>query len=194
MTEQQVRRGETLTFYADGVAGRNPPDWSVTYRIAGEGAKKSQVAALESSRWKAVFASSVTRDLPPGIYAYEAELTDGTEAYFIDSGRFELLPSLAHGDDREVEQTFAERALAKVEEVLLVASGSAEISFSVGDQSYTFESRGELMAFRETLRNEVRREQIRNSRGQRRDSNQIRVRLTNPGRSYRPGLPRRQRR
>ena len=194
MEEQTVRRGETLTFYADGMAGRNPPDWGVTYRIAGGGTRKEQAAALDGSRWKAVFPTSVTSTLPPGTYVYEAQLTDGTETYFVDSGRFEVLPSLAFDDVRTSEQSFAEQALEKVEEVLLAASGSAEISFSVGDQSYTFESRAELMAFRESLRNEVRREKIRNERGQRRDSNQFRVRLTNPSRLYRPGLPRRQRR
>lgn len=173
----QHKRGETLEFSVDGETGRDAPEWSVTYRLAGMGSSRAVEATQEGRVWKATVPSSVTRDLPSGLYEYEAELTDGETVRFVDEGRFEILPSLAYDDVREVELSFARQALAKVEEVLLDASESADVTFSIAGQSHTFESRQELMAFRETLRNQVRREDFAERHGTDPDDNEMRFRL-----------------
>lgn len=160
MNVRTVRTGETLIFELALSSDRAPPRWGLTYCISGEGILRDRTALVVDGIWRATFSSAETRDFPPGVYAFEAELSDGTETHFPDSGRFEVARSLASGTDRKVASTFAERALAKVEEVLLAASDSAEISFSVGDQAMSFESRRELMAYRERLRNEVERERL----------------------------------
>ena len=57
-----------------------------------------------------------------------------------------------------VAKTFAEQCLEKVEALLLDASESADLSFSVGGSSFSFESRADLMLHRARLRREVNRE------------------------------------
>lgn len=54
--------------------------------------------------------------------------------------------------------TFASDALTAVEATLLKASGSADVTVSFGDFNLSFETRRELMAFRESLLMEVAEE------------------------------------
>ena len=152
----QVVAGTTLAFgVRDAEAGASA---TCTYAVRGEGHRSTKAATRNGDEWEASFAASTTAAWPVGEYEFQALRTEGTKVKLIDSGRFELIDKIATSAGRMVRQSFAEKALECVEAVLLDHAGDGAVSVSVGDQSYSFESRLDLLAFRERLREEVARE------------------------------------
>ena len=106
--------------------------------------------ALEDGLW--LLTSSATSQLPSGDYLYELAGSDGE---YLGGGGFSVLRTAKAEGEVAIVQTFEERALELVEEALLTASGSGEISFGVDGGSFTYETRADLLAYREYLRSRI---------------------------------------
>lgn len=180
--QQEVSRGTSFTLTAPADTERDADPWGVTFRVYGEGIEpESYAAVIEDGEWTASVPAGDTRSWPVGEYAYEGALSNGGDvAEIIERGRFRMVASALAGDVRTVERTFAEQALEAVEELLIVASASSELSISTGGHSFSFETRDDLLAFRSKLKQEVDRESPNRPR-----SRVIRARLTDAPRSRR---------
>ena len=67
-----------------------------------------------------------------------------------------MVKRTAREDGEQVlERTWAEQALEKVEALLLDMSEDSASTLTIGENSYTFESRSDLLAFRARLKWEV---------------------------------------
>ena len=150
-----VYAGATLDFeYTDAGAAANA---TLAFLVRGEGIFRRVTGRRDGSTWTGTVAASATASWPDGAYEFQTCLKTGSRVDIVETGRFRV-EKLAGTDHRHALKSFAEQALKCVEEVLLDYAADGAVSFSVGDQSYTFESRSELMAFRESLRAEVERD------------------------------------
>ena len=128
---------------------------SARVRVAGAGGEyefeSAHGATLELS-------GDDTSGIPAGRYAVEWEWRGPNNAVEIARGEpLVLLASLAADSVDAVPTTFDERVLAKAREALEAAAGSGEVSFASEGQSWTFESRSDLLTFVERLERKVAR-------------------------------------
>ena len=105
-----------------------------------------------------------TGGLSAGQARWEAEDADGA---FVSQGFFEIVETAKQDGEQAIPQSFAQTALAAVERALLAASDSGEVSLSADGVTFSYESRLELMEYRDRLRAEVARERIGNPTGAR---------------------------
>lgn len=102
--------------------------------------------------------SAATAELEDGYYSWAVRAYDEDgERHTVAQGMLEVLPDPADAEDGAETRSFAARALAGVETLLL--SKSEQTSFSVFGRSVSFETRKELLDARERYRREVRAEQ-----------------------------------
>lgn len=101
-----------------------------------------------------------------GDWEVTAESTDKYST--ISKGTFDVVASL--GNDADVFTSFNETLLGYIDEMLLARGTDPNLSFSVGDQSFSFQSREELYAFRSSLIIEVDRERKARKSGARIDN------------------------
>lgn len=144
-----IRRGYPFVFQVDGASA---------FTLVGDGfAPKSFNAPLSLS-------PEDTKALPAGAVRWEAEDADGA---FLTAGRFVVALSAKADGEQALEKSFAEQALAKVEEALLTMSASGEISIGGDEVNFSYETRSELLAYRERLKDQVKRERYGNPVGAR---------------------------
>lgn len=94
-------------------------------------------------------------DIEPGVYTWAIQFGSGTERATTAHGQIEVLPDPASEDATTPaeQRTFARKALDAIE--AHIASKSSALSFSVFGRSYTFESYGDLLNYRNRLRSMV---------------------------------------
>ena len=148
-----IYSGDTLDLSTSAVA---EDGWSVTFFLFGEDlSRPGDEASYSDGAWRVSIGADDTADLCPGTYGWRARATSSTGLVrTVAEGKV----IVKDGSAFDVEKTFAERCLEKVEALLLDASESADLSISVGDSDFSFENRADLMGFRRRLRREVHRE------------------------------------
>lgn len=134
-----AKRGSPLEIIA--------PDDATTLRVAGEGHSASADVADGAATFD-------TSEFPVGRYQSEWEFSDGRLSV---GPKFVVDPSLKQDGIKDAGLTYEERMLAAAKKTLEVASGSTDISFSVDSTNYSFESRGDLLAYVNRLESKVKR-------------------------------------
>ena len=123
------------------------PDNAVRWRIAGAG-KVMQATVVDG---KATFDGVKTETFPDADYVSEFELSVDGDVDLVAGPSFTILPSIKQGGVKSAPRSFAQQALALVEQALLAASSSGEISVGADEVSFSYETRGELLAYRTRL-------------------------------------------
>ena len=135
MNALQLKHGATLSIDA--------PSGATNLRLGGAG-KLLVVAVVDGV---AVVDAQTSIGLAAGDYVSEWEVVvDGATA--LPAGpRITVVESLLKDALRQAPQTSNERILAAARTALETAAGSAELSFTVNDASFAFETRGDLLKF-----------------------------------------------
>ena len=142
-----VTKGSTLRVDA--------PEGALSMRLAGGGqVDLAPVAVVEG---QAKLLPSLTKRLVAGeVYVTEFNIVDGYGDTFIKTGpRVKVMGSIAAGDVVGVEKSVLERAYDAAQKALLGMSGSGAVSFSSGENQYSFESRNDLLSFVNRLRSDI---------------------------------------
>lgn len=152
------------------------PDWSATLILRGPIAV-DLVSIAEGAQHRLGASAEVTREWPPGIWAWALRAVRGTEVVEIDGGAIRILPdieSLLPGHDG---RSHAARVVAAIEAVL-------ENRATLDQQKYTINNRElwrtpipELLLLRDRYRAELRREDQSKRAGQSLLGRQVKVRF-----------------
>ena len=134
-----------------------PPDWSLELTLIGP-ASAALSGAADGSGWIVTLSSANSPDdLPPGRYSWSARVSSALGGrHTFARGQLVVTPDpsdLASSDERSV----ARRLLEAVEAAML--QQGTTLSFSLFGRSYQFESRGDLLNYRNRLRAEVAAEE-----------------------------------
>ena len=131
----QLKRGATLTLPA--------PVGAIRAILYGAGTRLVAEVQAQTATWQA----TDTADLPVGTYAVEWEVVaDGVTT--LPDGPTVAVRASAKADDLDTSPTtYWWQVLLAARKTLLTAAGSADLSFSVGDSSFSFESRADLVKF-----------------------------------------------
>ena len=128
---------------------------TATLRMKGDGSPVVEYpATFETGGYVAKLTPESTATLPAGTYLWELEDENGV---LIGSGMVAVRRSLKEDGEQAVSDAvpFERKLLDEVERVLMDASQSADVSLTVEGRSFDFETRMELMRFRETLRGKL---------------------------------------
>ena len=123
-------------------------------RVAGGG----HVATVAVNDGKATFTSAMTSTMPDAVYVSEWVQADGADSLLIEGPRFIIAPSITGGGVTERVKSTAEQMLDAIDKALLQMSDSGVVSIGTDGVSYSYETRGELMAYREQVRSLIARE------------------------------------
>lgn len=154
MDSMKFKRGETLRLTA--------PENAVELRVAGEGRSIDPVSVVDGY---AVVPVAVSETMPAGDYMTEWKVMQDDGSVRLPSGpRLTIMPSIEHDNLTHVPKSQYRQILEAAKATLMSAASSAELSFSVGDSNYSFESRNELLTFVNRLEATVASERRRKPR------------------------------
>lgn len=151
-----IIRGATYTN-----SWREPSDIiaeSAVLRLAVGGARREYPLTKAAGIWNAKLAPADTTNLPAGEAIAELAFTDGSgDVVIVWLESIKVEDSLtANSAITDAPQSLEAQTLAAAKQALLTASGDASVSFSTpGGQSYSFETRGELLTFVNRLERKV---------------------------------------
>ncbi|MCE1274254.1 MAG: hypothetical protein LWW75_07010 [Chlorobiales bacterium] len=132
LTYNLVRKGATITITAGQYAGTE------THHI--------RVTHTEAARWI------------PGIYHFQATVSDGTNRHIVEQGSVEILPDFASMSEGHDGRSFAKRCLDNIEAVLEKRAGQAQLEYSIAGRMLKFIPHEELMKMRNQYLVEYRAE------------------------------------
>lgn len=136
--------------------------------VSGQGLSVNMNAVYDSGRWTTRWTAAPTFD--PGRYSYEIWLTLRNEDNevvlneLLEEGSFEMYEPSSITDEAQ-NQSFLEKVLGAAEKALLELADSGHSSLSVGGQSFTFESRDDLLNFRNRVSVQLNRSRRPRFRG-----------------------------
>lgn len=133
--------------------------WVVTYYFSNHNTSFSSGHAASGDDHTITI---TTTDLEAGDYDYQKVVTDGASRFTLERGRVTVEPDLS-GDDESGEdrRSYAERALANIEAVLIGKATRDQSSYSLNGRALSRYSPDELRAWRASLRIELREEKAR---------------------------------
>ena len=89
-----------------------------------------------------------TEAMPAGRMAWETEDKDGK---FVAEGVFKVVRTAkADGEEPRV-RPWQERAIERIDELMVDMSGDASLNFSVGDKNFSFNNHSEMLRYRGML-------------------------------------------
>ena len=152
-----IRRGASASIAVEAPAGAATPQ-SGKLLVAVGGTRAEFPLDAGDGAWRALLTPAQTTALAVGAAMAEAQFAfeDGGVAIVPVDGIVVLATLSADSALTDAPQTVDEQVLAAAETALLSAADTAAVAFSAGDQSFSFESRGELLSFVERLRRQVR--------------------------------------
>ena len=151
-----ITRGATFL-----VAVPAPADLTVAsanFVVAGNGVRRVYPLALVAGLWAANLAPAETTMLQPGELVAEIAWTaTNGQVRIVPYPSLTVVDSLTANDAiTDKPQSLEVQTLAAAKQALLTASGDTSVSFSTpGGQSYSFETRGELLTFVNRLERKV---------------------------------------
>lgn len=133
-------------------------------------------ASREGGQWSATILSATSLELLLGAHAVQLFTELNGERTLAWECRLLVEPSLLAGGIQDAA-TFAEKALAAAEAALLAYVDGADSSFSVDGDSFSFESRADLLALRNRFKRTVELERKRAALGIKEGSRRTRVKF-----------------
>ena len=131
-----------------------PVDAVASSQLTMSGAGKTYMTNAVDGRVR--IPGNVTADWPAGLYGTQWQWQDGTATRIVSGPRYELVKPLSSQCPADLVSP-DEALLAAIDAALLTTAGSGEISVSLEGFTTSFESRAELLTFRDRVARRVRR-------------------------------------
>jgi hypothetical protein len=170
----KIRCGETVEFSAS-FSGYPATTYQLEYHLQNSSYHYQITATADGSDYDINITSGISVAWATGEYVYTAQVTDGTNAYIVESGTVEVLPSLTVAADR---RSHAKKMLDAIEDLLEGRSVSDVQSYTIAGRSLSKLTIEQLLYWRDRYKSEYTQEQYR-ERLKRGDgvSNSIKVRF-----------------
>jgi hypothetical protein len=139
----------------------SPADFSLAYYLQGPGKQMltATADAVNSSWFSVEILSVATGAWKEGKYWWSSFVTDANNNRFpVDSGTLTVKPDPAQMPETVDGRSFAAKALAAIEAVILNRAGRAELSYQIEGRSLSMIPHEELLVMRDKLKAEVARE------------------------------------
>lgn len=160
---QSLRAGDTWKWRREDLPDYPANVWTLTYRFKNAAGGFEVVAVADGLAFAVDELAADTAATTAGVYTWAAQVSNGTEAYTVDSGQMSILPDLfgtASGDDTAALDTrsFARKALDAVEAVLSGTATYKQKRYEIAGRSLERFDPKDLMDVRDRLRAEVQAE------------------------------------
>lgn len=142
------------------LAGYPAPDWQLTYNLVRPGA----VIAIAAVRYAGTethhirVSPSEAATWTPGIYSFQASVSDGANRHIVEQGAIEILADFASMTEGHDGRSFAKRCLDNIEAVLEKRASQAQLEYSIAGRMLKFITHEELMKMRNEYLVEYRAE------------------------------------
>lgn len=160
-----ISAGDTLKFTKSFNDYPIRDGWALTYSLTALGRTRIDIPSSANTTPPGDFLvnvpSATTIGWQPGDYLMVGWVTLSPDRYEIFRNQITIEADVANSDAVD-GRSWAQKALEKVEAMLIDQSGRAELSYSINGRSFNFRSFDELKAHRNDLRSEI--EQQRRSR------------------------------
>ncbi len=138
--------------------------WSLDYYLVKDGAQLQIDSAADGDTHLIELLPEDTEDWDPGVYRFQAFVSDGTDNHMVDEGQIEILVNFANQSTGHDPRSHAEKMLDAIEATLEGKASKDQLSYSVAGRSITRLSPGELTDWRDYYRIEVNKEKRRDGR------------------------------
>lgn len=134
--------------------------WTLTYRARSRESSFEITATASGADHSVTVAKATTAAYKAGIYAWTAQVTDGTTRTTVASGLWTVAPDPANTGAGLDPRSHARRVLEAVEAVLEGRATKDQEEYAINGRSLKRESRETLLKFRNQYRGEVRAEEL----------------------------------
>lgn len=149
--------------------------WTLSYALVKSGNRITFNSSASGDDHLIVLAPATTAAWDPGVYRFQAFVTDGTNRHLVESGQLEVLVDFTSQTTGHDPRSHAEKMLDAIEATLEGKASKDQMSYSVGGRSITRLSPAELTDWRDYYRLEMTKEKRRDGRLKR--SSVVRVRF-----------------
>lgn len=138
--------------------------WTLTYTLVKSGAKITIPSAADGDEHAVSLPAATTAAWAPGVYAWQARVTSGTDAYTVRTGSLEILENFAALADGGMDtRSHAKRTLDALEAWIEGrALGVAE--YEIAGRKMKYIPIADLLLLRDRYRREVRAQSGANGR------------------------------
>jgi len=151
----EIIAGDSVTWSVN-IPGYTPQDWTLTYAIKGESALN--IAAFPTGSDNTDFGvfifASQSAALQAGVYEWAAQMTSGSYATTVRSGRLNVRPSLIDATAGS-RVSHIEKMVAAIETVIEGRIPNDVQQYTISGRSITAIPIAELMVLRATYRREL---------------------------------------
>lgn len=151
----EIIAGDSVT-WSVVIPGCSPQDWALTYAIKGQSALNVTAFPTGSTNGEFgvfIFASQ-SAALAEGVYEWAAQVTSGSYATTVRSGRLNVRPSLISATAGS-RASHIEKMVTAIETVIEGRIPNDVQQFTIGSRSITSIPIAELMVLRATYRREL---------------------------------------
>ena len=137
--------------------------WTLTYALVDSNRKITITASADDDTHSVSVAMATTAAYVPGIYHFQAYVTDGTDRFKVDEGTVEVLPNFAAATAYD-NRSHVKKVLDALEALIEGKASKDKASYSIGGRSISHMSPAELIEWRDNYRaqyvREIRKERI----------------------------------
>jgi len=139
------------------------PEWSVTYALVkdGECITFTSLQDGESLGHLLSFASADTSGYAPGVYSYQASVSNGSIRKTFATGSVRILPDFASQSSGYDGRTHAKKVLDALEGLIESQAFKPHSEYQIGGRAMKFKSFKELIEARDTYRSKYLAEERR---------------------------------
>lgn len=155
-------RGDTWAWKRSDLGSDYPPaGWALSYAARREGSTADEfviTAAESGSDYLVTVDAATTADYAAGIWNWSAHMTRSSDGARVTIGRGQWTIAANLAADDVDTRTYARRTLDAIEAVIEGRASKSDQSYSIAGRSLSRIPLGELLAFRDKFRREVRAE------------------------------------
>ena len=159
--------GDTVKWRKSLPEYRPADGWTLRYDFVKDGDKQSVTATDGGDGSHLVtISASQSADFTPGIYHWQATVSDGTDRYTVATGRIEVKPDFVAVQNGYDARSHVRKVLDALEATILGKASKDQMSYTIAGRSLARMSPGELLKWKnhyETLyRQEIAAEKLAN--------------------------------
>lgn len=150
---KRIRAGDSLKF-SDDITNYPAPTWTLTYTIATSNQVFDFSSSADGTSHSFALLPSFTSKFPAGKYQYQATISDGTDRFTVGSGSLVIEADLKL--TAKAAFSHVEKTLENLEAVIEGKATTDQLSFSIAGRSLSRYPIGELLAWRDKYKSELR--------------------------------------
>lgn len=118
--------------------------WTLSYALVKDGVQITFNASADGDDYAVTISAEISAGYTPGVYAYQAKVSYGTEAATVATGRIEIKPTFAAQSSGYDARSFAKKMVDALETLFPVLAAKGFASYSIAGRSGTYHSKAEL--------------------------------------------------